>query len=178
MRNGCFRGVTAIVAAIVSGVIFLAFTLTLEREGGADIDQVSGGDRTSPLVMAALNGQFDVAMELVWAGADPNLQADTDGQTALFATLNTQWAPKSNYPQPRAQDHQRTEYGELVEVLLRAGADPNLRLDTHLWYFEYGLTKIGTDLKGATPFWRATYAQDLEMMKLLVAHATRTRGAA
>ena len=100
------------------------------------------------------------------AGADPNLQSDTDGQTALFATLNTQWAPKSNYPQPRAQDTQRTEYDQLVEVLLRAGADPNLRLNTHLWYFEYGLTKIGTDLAGATPFWRAAYAQDVEMMRL------------
>ena len=120
--------------------------------------------------MAALNGQFDVAMMLVAEGADPNLQATTDGQTALFATLNTHWAPKSNYPQPRAQDTQKTEYTELVAALLDAGADPNLRLNTHLWYFEYGLTKIGTDLKGATPFWRAAFAQDLGMMKLLVAY--------
>ena len=32
------------------------------------------------------------------------------------------------------------------------------------------MTKIGTDLKGATPFWRAAFAQDLAMMKLLVEH--------
>ena len=160
-------GMTALLFAAREGNLEAAVALL---DGGADIDQVSGGDRTSALVMAALNGQFDVAMELAGRGADPNLQATTDGQTALFATLNTHWAPKSNYPQPRAQDNQRTEYAQLVEALLGNGADPNLRLNTHLWYFEYGLTKIGTDLKGATPFWRAAYAQDLEMMKLLVAY--------
>lgn len=56
---------------------------------------------------------------------------------------------------------------EVLNALLEAGANPNVRLNTHLWYFEYGLTKIGTDLKGATPFWRAAYAQDIEAMKLL-----------
>lgn len=160
-------GMTALLHAAREGHVEATMALL---DGGADIDQVSGGDRTSPLVMAAMNGQFDVAMRLVERGADPNLQASTDGQTALFAALNTQWAPKSNYPQPRAQDGQETEYHELVEALLTAGADPNARLDTHLWYFEYGLTKIGTDLKGATPFWRAAYAQDLDMMRLLVAY--------
>lgn len=160
-------GMTALLFAAREGNLDAVEALL---DGGADIDQVSGGDQTSALVIAALNGQFDVALELVARGADPNLQASTDGQTALFATLNTHWSPKSNYPQPRAQDGQRTEYSELVDALLRAGADPNLRLNTHLWYFEYGLTKIGTDLKGATPFWRAAYAQDLEMMELLAAY--------
>lgn len=160
-------GMTALLFAAREGHLEAVEALL---EGGADIDHVSAGDRTSPLVMAALNGQFDVALELVARGADPNLQSSTDGQTALFATLNTQWSPKSNYPQPRAQDGQTAEYTDLVDALLKAGADPNLRLNTHLWYFEYGLTKIGTDLKGATPFWRAAYAQDLEMMRLLVAY--------
>jgi ankyrin repeat protein len=58
----------------------------------------------------------------------------------------------------------------VIDALLRAGADPNVRLNTHLWYWEYGLTKIGLDLRGATPFWRAALAQDLEAMRMLVAH--------
>ena len=81
-----------------------------------------------------------------------------------------QWAPKSNYPQPRAQDEQQTEYLDLLSALLEAGADPNVRLNTHLWYWEYGLNKMGIDLTGATPFWRAAFAQDIPAMKLLAAH--------
>lgn len=161
---GATGGMTALLHAAREGHVEAAQALLA---GGADVNQVSGGDKTSPLLIATLNGQFDVAMVLIEEGADPNLVATTDGAGPLFATLQTQWAPKSNYPQPRAQDLQQTEYMEVVNALLEAGADPNARLNTHLWYFEYGLTKIGTDLKGATPFWRAAYAQDLEVMKLL-----------
>ena len=161
---GKVGGMTALLHASREGNSEVAMTLI---EGGADINQVSGGDETSPLLIAALNGQFDVAMTLIEQGADPNLAANTDGSSPLFAVLQTQWAPRSNYPQPRAQDKQETEYLGLLNALLEAGADPNVSLKTHLWYWEYGLTKIGTDLRGATPFWRAAYAQDIEAMKLL-----------
>ena len=164
---GATGGMTALLHAAREGNTEAAMALL---KGGADVNQVSGGDETSPLLIATLNGQFDVAMLLVGQGADPNLVATTDGAGPLFATLQTQWAPKSNYPQPRAQDLQKTEYLDLLGALLEAGADPNARLNTHLWYFEYGLTKIGTDLKGATPFWRAAYAQDIEAMKLLTSY--------
>ena len=159
-------GMTALLHAAREGHIAAATALL---EGGADVDQVSG-DRTSPLLIAALNGQFDMALALIGHGADPDLAAVTDGATPLFAVLQTQWAPKSTYPQPRAQDHQRTEYTDVLAALLEAGADPDVRLNTHLWYWEYGLTKLGVDLTGATPFWRAAFAQDLEVMRLLVAH--------
>ncbi len=163
---GYTGGMTALLHAAREGATEAAMALL---DGGADIDQASA-DGTSPLLIATLNGQFDVAMRLVERGADPNVCATTDGACPLFAVLNTHWAPKSNYPQPRAQDRQRTRYMELVDVLLEAGADPDVRLNTHLWYWEYGLTKIGTDLAGATPFWRAAYAQDVEAMRKLVAY--------
>lgn len=164
---GATGGMTALLHAAREGHTEAVLALI---KGGADVNQVSGGDATSPLLISTLNGQFDVAMALIEHGADPNLVANTDGAGPLFATLQTQWAPKSNYPQPRAQDLQATEYLDVLNALLNAGADPNVRLKTHLWYFEYGLTKIGTDLKGATPFWRAAYAQDIEAMKLLASH--------
>jgi ankyrin repeat protein len=159
-------GMTALLHAAREGHLEAAAALL---DGGADIDQASA-DATSPLLMAALNGQFDLALVLIARGADPGLAASTDGATPLFAVLQTQWAPKSNYPQPRAQDLQDAGHMDVLRALLEAGADPNPRLNTHLWYWEYGLTKMGIDLTGATPFWRAAFAQDLEAMKLLVAH--------
>ena len=159
-------GMTALLYAAREGHLDAAAVLL---DGGTDIDQRSA-DGTSPLLMAALNGHYDLALELVERGADPNPAAFTDGATPLFATLQTQWAPKSNYPQPRAQDRQRAGHIEVLQALLDAGADPNPRLHTHLWYWEFGLTKMGIDLTGATPFWRAAFAQDVEAMRLLVAH--------
>ncbi|WP_420632558.1 ankyrin repeat domain-containing protein [Candidatus Palauibacter sp.] len=159
-------GMTALLHAVREGHIDAARTLL---DGGADIDRASA-DATSPLLMATLNGQFDLALVLIERGADPDPAASTDGATPLFAVLQTQWAPKSNYPQPRAQDLQQAGHMDVLRALLEAGADPNPRLNTHLWHWEYGLTKMGIDLTGATPFWRAAFAQDLDAMKLLVAH--------
>ena len=159
-------GMTALLHAAREGHIQTARALL---DGGADIDQVSA-DATSPLLMAALNGQFDLALVLIERGAHPDLASSTEGASPLFAVLQTQWAPKSNYPQPRAQDVQQAGHMDVLRALLEAGADPDPRLDSHLWYWEYGLTKMGIDLTGATPFWRAAFAQDLEAMKLLVAH--------
>jgi ankyrin repeat protein len=159
-------GMTALLHAAREGHLEAAVALL---EGDADINQASA-DGTSPLLIAALNGRFDMAMALLARGADPNRAAETDGVSPLFAVLQTQWAPKSNYPQPRAQDGERTEYLPLLQKLLEAGANPNVRLKTHLWYWEYGLTKMGIDLGGATPFWRAAFAQDIAAMKLLAAH--------
>ena len=164
-------GLTALLHAAREGHREAALALA---DGGADLDQVSA-DGTSPLLMATLNGQFDLALVLIERGANPDLATSTDGVTPLFAVLQTQWAPKSNYPQPRAQDLQEAEHMDVLRALLEAGADPNPRLHTHLWYWEYGLTKMGIDLTGATPFWRATFAQDLEAMRLLVAHGADPR---
>jgi ankyrin repeat protein len=60
-------------------------------QGGVpDIDQVSG-DGSSPLLIALLNGQFDLSMVLIERGANPNIAAaQTDGVSPLFAVLQTQ----------------------------------------------------------------------------------------
>ena len=160
-------GMTALLHAAREGHLDAAEALL---DGGADINQVSG-DGSSALVLAALNGQFDMAMLLIERGADPNLKTNTDGISALFAVLQTQWAFKfTDHPQPRAQDNQTTRHMSVLNALLEAGADPNVALATHLWHADYLRGKLGLDLTGATPFWRAAFAQDLEAMKALVAY--------
>ena len=160
-------GMTALLHAAREGHVKSAQILL---DGGAGIDQVSG-DGSSALVLAALNGRFDVAMMLIERGADPNLTTNTDGVSALFAVLQTQWAFKfTDHPQPRAHDNQRTRHMEVLNALLEAGADPNVRLETHLWHSDFLRGKLGIDLTDATPFWRAAFAQDMDAMKALVAN--------
>lgn len=138
-------------------------------DGGADVNQVTAGDGSSPLLVAVINGNYDVARDLLEAGADPNLVSD-DGVGPLFATLNIEWSLRTWYPQPQAFRQQETTYLELMDRLLAAGADPNQRTSTHLWYASYNAGRMGVDLTGATPFWRAAYAVDVPAMRLLVEH--------
>jgi ankyrin repeat protein len=138
-------------------------------DAGADINQVSAGDKTSPLMMAVINGHYDLAKYLVERGADVKLASD-NGATPLYGVLNVQWAPKALYPQPRAYTQQKTTHLELMKLLIDKGADVNARLKKKVWYSGYNFDLAGVDEIGATPFWRAAYASDVDAMKLLVAH--------
>jgi uncharacterized protein len=137
-------------------------------EAGADVNQVSAGDKSSALLTATINGHFDLAMFLLDRGADPNASAE-NGATALYGVLNCEWAPKSLYPQPRAYLNQKVTYRDLMTALLDKGANPNARLKKKVWYSGYSFDLSGVDEIGATPFWRAAYASDVAAMKLLVA---------
>jgi len=132
-----------------------------------DVNTRTAGDLSTPLVVAVVNGNFDIAMALLARGADPNLTND-DGIAPLFATLNNEWALRTWYPQPTAATQQKTSYLQLMEKLLVGGADPNARTITHVWFAAYNAGRMGVDFAGATPFWRAAYALDLEAMRLLV----------
>ena len=138
-------------------------------KAGAGINQVSAGDKTSPLLIATINGHFDLATLLLEKGADA-LAAAENNATPLYGALNVEWAPKALYPQPRAQMNQQTTYLELMTTLLDKGADPNIRLNKKIWYSGYSFDLSGVDETGATPFWRAAYASDVEAMKMLVAY--------
>ena len=163
---GTLGGTSALLYAVREGHDKAALALL---EGGADIDQPSAGDRTSPLASAVINGHFDLALQLLERGADPNVVSEA-GTGPLFATLNTHWAPKARYPQQQAYRQQRATYLDVMGALLEAGANPDQRLEKHVWFMEYTFSHLGINMTGATPFWRAAHALDIEAMKLLVAY--------
>jgi len=164
---GKVGGMTALLYAARDGRLEAAEALL---DGGANIDQVAG-DGTSALTSALLNGHFDLAMRLVARGANPNLTTHTDGISPLFAVLQTRWAFKyGDHPQPVAHETQRTEHLEVLNALLAAGANPNVALKTHIWHSEFFEGKLGLDITGATPFWRAAIALDVDAMRALAAH--------
>jgi uncharacterized protein len=138
-------------------------------DAGVSVNQLKQGDETTPLLIATINGRFDVGQALLARGADPNLASD-NGVTPLYAALNVQWAPRTLYPQPRAYLNQKLSYLEFMQALLDKGANPNPRLKKKVWYSGYNFDQSGVDEIGATPFWRAAYAGDVEAMKLLAAH--------
>jgi len=137
-------------------------------DAGADINQPSAGDHTTPLLIAIINGRFDLARFMLDHGANAKA-ASANGVTPLYAVLNCQWAPRSLYPQPRAYEQQHTGYLDLIAALIDRGADVNARLKQKVWYSGYNTDFSGVDEEGATPFWRAAYASDVDAMKLLVA---------
>ncbi|MGE3491755.1 MAG: ankyrin repeat domain-containing protein [Vicinamibacterales bacterium] len=138
-------------------------------EGGVDVNTPSPGDQATPLLVALINGHFDIAAFLVEKGANPNLTSDA-GVSPLYATLNVQWAPIAAYPQPRAHLQQSRTYLDVMKLLLDSGADPNARVRRKVWYSGYNFDQSGVDEVGATTFWRAAYAADVAAMKLLVAN--------
>jgi uncharacterized protein len=158
----------------LSALLFAArqgYTDTVKAllDGGADINQISSGDKTSPLLMTIINGHFDLAMMLLERGANPNAPA-FNGVAPLYAVLNIQWAPKSLYPSPKAYQQQKTTYLELMQALINKGADVNARVGRKVWYQAYNSDYAGFDEAGATPFFRAAYASDVAAMKFLVAN--------
>ncbi len=162
-------GFTALHHAVRQGFVETTRALI---DGGANINQVTAGDGTSPLLMATINGQFDIAMLLIEKGADPNVVSKGNAVTPLWAAINTQWQPRTRFPQPQNMEAQKTTYLQVLEALLKAGADVNGRIQSHPWYMVYtgcGNRNCGlADNSGSTAFWRAAYSVDVDAMKLLV----------
>ncbi|MDE0358360.1 MAG: ankyrin repeat domain-containing protein [Gammaproteobacteria bacterium] len=167
---GHMGGMTALLHAARQGH---AGAVEALLDAGADIDQVSA-DGTTPIFIAALNGHFDMVLALLERGADPNLANHANG-TPLFATINQQWIPKTGYAQPNVHLQQNATHMEVMQALLRAGADPNARLSKRLWFTQYGGSILSVNMIGATPFWRASYAADVAAMRLLVAYGADHR---
>lgn len=77
---------------------------------GAEVDAVNGGGNTPLMICAGVGvkGVVPAARLLIDAGADVNYKRNKSGRTALFCAAGCRTVP------------------ELIQMLLEAGADPNL----------------------------------------------------
>ncbi len=139
---------------------------------GADVNQVSPGDKSTALLVATINGHFDLAMLLLEQGADPTL-ASAQGATPLYTTINVRWAPEAGYPQPEWQQNETT-YLVLMQALIDQGADVDARLTNELWYTAYTFDLSRVNPSGSTAFWRAAQVVDIDAMKFLIANGADT----
>ena len=117
---------------------------------------------TSPLILAIENGHFDLAVDLLEAGADPN------DQRSGFSPLHTlTWVRKPNrgdgvdgVPSPVGSGNLNSL--QFIEKLVEQGA----KVDDPLKKDQRGGGQLFK--KGATPFLLACETADVPMMKLLL----------
>ena len=142
-------------------------------EMGANVNERNPGDRMTPIVLAIVNGEFDIAKYLLDRGADPNM-ATIDGLAALYATIDMRYAPVAWSPTRQTAaggiSQRELSYFDLMEILLDNGADTNVRLVKALWFRPPHHNQMWVSAAGSTPFWRAAQANDLGAMKLLIAY--------
>jgi ankyrin repeat protein len=163
--NSFMGGMTALLFAARDGNLDAVRALL---ESGAPINQVSGGEHSTPLVIAIANGHYEVGKFLLDHGANPNI-ANMDGLTPLYATINMQYAPVSWAPNPLT-DQEKITHLDLMKALLEHGADPNAKLQKKLWFSPSSHNQQWINPIGATAFWRAAQATDVAAMRLLVQH--------
>jgi uncharacterized protein len=160
-------------ATVVGGMTALQFaareghaeSVRALLEGGADINLVSAGEKTSPMVEAIINGHIDLAKFLLDHGANPNL-ANIDGLAPLYATIDMRWRHNTWYPQPTIEQ-EHTNYLDFMTALLDHGADANFRVARKLWFRKFRYGDDWVEPVGATAFWRAAQANDVDAMRLL-----------
>lgn len=167
-RERLRSGFTPYLFAVREGRIAAAQALI---KAGVDVNEViqpppntirrPGAPRTgtSAMVLAVINGHFELAVRLLEAGADPN--ADGSGMTALHAISQVRKAGLGdNDPSPIGSGNVTSV--EMVRKLKEHGANLNARMSKKI---NIGLTRLNTE--GATPFMMAARSADAELMRLL-----------
>ncbi len=171
------RGQTALMWAIAEKHVGAASALLA---AGADARARSDGGFT-PLLFAAQQGDVASARLLLDAGVDVNAVGG-DGSAALLVATESRHPGMVRFLLDAGADGDAIDAGrtalhaavqqmrrDIVELLLAAGADPNVRLLSRLPRVpgDLSVTSGPLTMVGATPFWLAAKFADLELMRLL-----------
>jgi ankyrin repeat protein len=164
-QNRPLGGLTPLLFAAREGCTECARALV---EGGADIN-LADPDNITPLLMATLNARFDVAAYLISAKADVN-RWDSWGRAPLYSAIDYNTTPRGGRPDRPSLD--KTTALEVAEMLLKAGANPNMQLKLFPPYRSLGQDRGGDSMLtvGTTPLLRAAKAGDVAAIKLLLEH--------
>jgi ankyrin repeat protein len=135
-------------------------------EGGANVDLVDP-EGVTPLIMAITNMYFDTAAFLIKAGANVD-KWDIWGRNPLYCAADVNTIPRGGRADRPSLDE--TTALQVIEMLLQAGANPNLQLKLLPPYRNIGADR-GVDQMltiGATPLLRAAKALDAPAVELLL----------
>jgi ankyrin repeat protein len=138
--------------------------MRLLLDHGADLAQ-SSGNHTTPLLIALLNGQVGIAMELVNKGANVNAEDDYH-RGPLFAAIDLRNFNHDKYGDLPTDGRDPLE---LIQLLLKKGANPNLKTNTVPVHGLMQFDASWVNFDGETPFVRAALSGDIQVMRLLLA---------
>jgi ankyrin repeat protein len=171
-RRGQWRpigGLTPLLFAARQGELEAVRAL-LEAGANPNLPDPEG---VTPMLMAATNYHFDVVAYLLKHGGDAN-RWDWRGRTPLYAAVDLNSLPHGGRPELPSLD--RVTSLDLIDLLLKAGANPNAQLKLFPDYRhlkdDRGADNVLTI--GSTPLLRAAKAFDVPAIKLLLAHGART----
>jgi ankyrin repeat protein len=116
----------------------------------------------SPLSVAMLNSNWDIAKRLVEAGADVN-GWDWYGRSPLHVAISNMQSANSRNPMDNDQPNKATGR-DLVNLLVERGANPNQQQ----FFGASGFGGAGD--RGLTPLLVAAGTGNIEVVKLLLAH--------
>lgn len=130
-------------------------------EHGADID-LPDPDGVSPLLLAIMNVNWDLAKRLIDAGADVN-QWDIYGEAPLYTAVG--FRSRRDGGRASIDPPNETDGLAIVRTLLERGANPDMQT-----FFRPANVRGPTNTRGSTPLIRAANAGDREVVELLLRH--------
>jgi ankyrin repeat protein len=159
VRGGHLDTVRAFIAAGVD------LNAMMQRPSSRAARAAARGQGTSPLMLAVLNGHFELAIALIDAGADPN--DVRTGFTPLHMIAGVRKPDSSDGSDPAtAVGAGRLSSAGFVREIVKRGAKVNFRLPPGAPKQPATSSSIGSE--GATPFLFAADRGDVPLMRLLL----------